>query len=61
MTLDVAVPPQSTRDIVVWFHADLKPSLTKVRGQLLVGHGGEWAMSEFFTIILHSDSPSPNP
>ena len=58
MTLDVAIPPQSTRDICVWFHADSKPSLTKVRGQLLVGHGGELAMSEFFTIILHGDSPS---
>lgn len=60
MTLDVSVPPQATRDIFVWFHADSKPSLTKVRGQLLVGHGGELAMSEFFTIILHGDSPSPN-
>ena len=60
MTLDVSVPPQATRDIFVWFHADSKPSLTKIRGQLLVGHGGELAMSEFFTIILHGDSPSPN-
>lgn len=60
MTLDVSVPPQATRDICVWFHADSKPSLTKVRGQLLVGHGGELAMSEFFTIILHGDSPSPD-
>jgi len=60
MPLDVSIPPQATRDIVVWFHADSKPSLTKVRGQLLVGHGGELAMSEFFTIILHGDSPSPD-
>ena len=60
LTLDVSVPPQATRDIVVWFHADSKPSLTKVRGQLLVGHGGELAMSEFFTVILHGDSPSPD-
>lgn len=59
MTLDVSVPPQATQDIFVWFHADSKPSLTKIRGQLLVGHGGELAMSEFFTIILHGDSPSP--
>ena len=60
MTLDVSIPPQSTRDICVWFYADLKPSLTKVRGQLLVGHGGELAMSELFTAILHGDSPSPD-
>ncbi len=60
LTLDVSIPPQATRDIFVWFHADPKPSLTKVRGQLLVGHGGELAMSEFFTIILHGDSPSPD-
>jgi hypothetical protein len=60
MTLDVSIPPQATRDICVWFHADSKPSLTKVRGQLLVGHGGELAMSEFFTVILHGDSPSPD-
>lgn len=60
LTLDVSVPPLATRDIYVWFHADSKPSLTKVRGQLLVGHGGELAMSEFFTIILHGDSPCPD-
>ena len=59
MTLDVSIPPQATRDIFVWFHAASKPSLTKVRGQLLVGHDGELAMSEFFTVILHGDSPSP--
>ena len=60
MTLDVSIPPQATRDICVWFYADSKPSLTKVRGQLLVGHGGELAMSELFTAILHGDSPSPD-
>lgn len=60
MTLDIEIPPQATRDVCVWFHADPKPSLTKVRGQLLVGHGGELAMSEFFTIILHGDSPGPS-
>ena len=60
MTLDVSIPPQATRDIFVWFHADSKPSLTKVRGQLLVGHDGALAMSEFFTVILHGDSPSPD-
>lgn len=59
MTLDVTIPAQATRDIAVWFHSDSKPSLTKVRGQLLVGHGGELAMSEFLTVILHGDSPSP--
>jgi uncharacterized protein DUF4339 len=60
MTLDVTVPPQATRDISVWFYANSKPSLTKVRGQLFVGHDGELAMSELFTIILHGDSPSPS-
>ena len=60
ITFDVSIPPQTTRDIFVWFHDVSKPSLVKIRGQLLVGHGGELAMSEFFTIVLHGDSPSPN-
>jgi GYF domain 2 len=59
MQLDVTIPPQETHDLFVWFHAENKPSLTKVRGQLLVGHGGELAMSQYFTVILHGDSPRP--
>ena len=58
MPLDVTIPSQATHDLFVWFHAAKKPSLTKVRGQLLVGHGGELAMSEYFTIIVHGDSPT---
>ena len=58
MPLDVTIASQATHDLFVWFHATAKPSLTKVRGQLLVGHGGELAMSEYFTIIVHGDSPT---
>ena len=57
---DLTIPPQATRDVFIWFYDDSKPSLTKVRGQMLIGHGGELAMSEFFTITLHGDSPSPD-
>ncbi len=58
MPLDLTIPSQSIHDLFVWFYAATKPSLIKVRGQLLVGHGGELAMSEYFTIIMHGDSPS---
>lgn len=57
MPLDVTIPSQAIHDLFVWFNAATKPSLTKVRGQLLVSHGGELAMSEYFTIIMHGDSP----
>lgn len=60
MPLDVTIPAQGSRDIVIWFHKDPKPSLLNVRGQILLGHGNESAMSEFFTITLHGDSPGPD-
>ena len=58
--IDLTIPAQATRDVFIWFYDDSKPSLTKVRGQMLIGHGGELAMSEFFTITLHGDSPCPD-
>lgn len=58
MPLDVSIQSQEIHNLFVWFHAVTKPSLTKVRGQLLVGHDGERAMSEYFTIIVHGDSPT---
>jgi hypothetical protein len=59
MTLDIKIPPQSSQDLVIWFYNTPKPSLLNVRGQLMLGHGSELAMSEFFTVTLHSDSPIP--
>lgn len=59
MSLNFEIPPQATQDIIIWFYNDPKPNFLKVRGQLLVGHGGELAMSEYFTITLHGDSPIP--
>lgn len=56
--LDVTVPPQETRDVTLWFHSADKPAFQRLRGQLLVGHGGELAMSEFFTVLIHGDSPA---
>jgi len=56
--LDVSVSPDSTHDIVLWFYATNKPTFARIRGQLMVGRGGELAMSEYFTIVLHADSPS---
>ncbi len=57
--LDVSIPPQGTKDVVLWFYDQSKPSLIKTRGQLVVGEGENLALSEFFTIVLHGDSPSP--
>ena len=58
--IDLTIPAQTTRDVFIWFYDDSKPSLTKVRGQMLVGHGGELAMSELFNITLHGDSQGPD-
>ena len=57
--LEVTVPSQETRDVVLWFTYNAKPSLLVVRGQLLFGHGSELAMSDFFTVVIHGESPSP--
>ena len=57
--LEVTVPSQETRDVVLWFTYDAKPILLVVRGQLLFGHGSELAMSDFFTVVIHGKSPSP--
>jgi hypothetical protein len=50
----------STKDFIVWFHDQSKPRFVKIRGRLMVGEVGNIAMSEFFTITLHGDSPSPD-
>jgi hypothetical protein len=60
MDLDLSIPPQSTKDFIVWFHDQSKPRFVKIRGRLMVGEVGNIAMSEFFTITLHGDSPSPD-
>lgn len=60
MNLDFTIAPTSTREILIWFYEDPKPSFVKIRGQLLVGHGNELAMSEHFTMTLHGDSPNPS-
>ncbi|MBI5757876.1 MAG: DUF4339 domain-containing protein [Planctomycetales bacterium] len=55
--LDCLLQPQEAKDVFVWFKAVDKPSVTKVRGQLLLGQGDSLAMSEYFTIVMHGDSP----
>jgi hypothetical protein len=57
MTLKATVPALSATVVVVWFRGTNKPGLTKIRGQLRLGEGGNAALSEAFTIIMHSDSP----
>lgn len=56
--LDETIPPQSSKEIVFWFYDDTKPSLTSITGQLQLGSGAELAISDYFTLTLHGDSPS---
>lgn len=58
LTLDETIPAESSKEIVFWFYDDTKPSLTNIHGQIQLGSGIELAISDFFTMILHGDSPS---
>lgn len=55
--LSTTVPPLAATSVTVWFRGTSKPSLAKVRGQLRLEADGEIAVSESFTVIMHSDSP----
>jgi hypothetical protein len=55
--LKTTVQPLAASNVTVWFRGTNKPSLTRIRGQLRVAAEGEIALSEHFTIIMHSDSP----
>ena len=57
VTLKATVPPLSAANVIVWFRGTKKPGVTKIRGQLRLGDGGDAALSEAFTIIMHADSP----
>ena len=62
----ITIPPSKTREVTIWFcnkgptASESHVKVTKYRGQLLIGHGDELAMSEFFHVTIHCDSPKAN-